>query len=311
MNIAKGDSENVFAKIIDLISKENEIQRIIAEYSSSTKSVEEIGFTRATCKSDRLITKFKNMVQSGKFEESDIKYEDVKNNKDSSDPMESLDENGRKAMEKIRKILADCWNGDDFSRSENKVIFEEIIKGPQERKIFGECFNFYRTKGLFSLTDKAFLAFSNLMECLMKQLTKEEDIDCALRLLILSQTYYIESRSQASIKQERIFLQQAIQKDPFWQRAEFWERAIKSGVEEDDKAECPEGETKEEFETRMQNAAFGKLITFAHNMIHFDISQEIVEPIIIKFAKSRNLSEQLIFTLKVHKTYLFKHAKSS
>lgn len=295
LNETREKTEINFSQKMELISKESEVQQIINKNASSTKSIEEIVFTPAVCKSEGIKRYFEMFTSTHSIEE--FKYDESKNKAISSEMIEQLDQKGQEIMGKMRTILANCWSG-NFSPAD-KQQFEEFIKGNSERKIFGECFNLYRTQGAFTVTEQAYLAISELLGVLLAQLTKEEDIDCALRMLILAQTYYMEKHVGG--KMEKIFLQDAIQKHAFWQNRDFWDRAIKSGLEEEEKSEAPEGETEEERTTRLQNASFGRLITFAHNMLHFEIPQSIVQPLVLSYAKSRNLTEDLMQTLQVIK----------
>jgi hypothetical protein len=116
--------------------------------------------------------------------------------------------------------------------------------------------------------------------------------------MILSQTYYCLAKGENGIN-DKLFLQVGIQNHSVWRSSEFWQKAIEKGLQEDmPEKEKDHIETPEEAMVR-QNIAFGKLGTFAHNMLQFGINRTATEHIIFPHVVQQGLSPSFVKALKV------------
>lgn len=145
------------------------------------------------------------------------------------------------------------------------------------------------------MKDKAFASLAELLYLTMDQIQREEDIDSALTLMILSQTYFTDQKNAEGIH-EKIFLQVALQKHPYWQNVGLWDKAIKGAIL--DELGPQKFESEEDRKMREQNVVFGKLGTFSHNMLQFGIPKQVVETMIFGFAQDRQLPAPFIEALK-------------
>ncbi len=304
----KMETEAKYGESVEKISAGKEVEKIVAAVGSSSKKIDDIVFTRAKSKYEDIIEEFSRQFSKGDSI-ANFNFEDVLNQKkiDETDSF-GEDPNGTtgtfsagasptKLQRTLKGVLADCWNSTEHS-AEKLAEFKEIIKTVNGRKLFSECLNFYRTQGLFSIPPKAFNSVAGLLKVVLDETQKADDIESALRMLILSQTYYTEITGKSG-RLERVYIQQSIQSHPIWAGKEFWEKAIRAGIQEEKEQIVSHKESEAERDLRIQSSVFGKLGTFAHNMVQFGILQEAVETIIFAHAKENGLGPEFVIALKV------------
>ena len=301
LSTKRKEVEESYTKSVEKISKELEVSAIISKIASEPRKIEEIVFTRATTKYEDILKRFDSMYSKGEpissfnFEETRIALQSPERDDSNSAP-------GSGASPRLlKKVLSDCWSSTETAAGKMSE-FKEIIKTPLGRRHFCECLNHYRTQGLFSMPTKAFTFAAKLLSSVLDETHKTDDVDCALRILILSQTYYTEITGKSG-KLDRVYLQQSIQTHPIWVGKEFWEKAIRASIQEDKDTQVSHKETSEERGLRLQSLVFGKLGTFAHNMIQFGIDKAIVETAIFSHAKENSLSPELIDALHVNTSF--------
>ncbi len=283
-------------KATENISKEAEIASIIAEHGTGAGKIEEVPFVRAVCKSNDLLQRFAAFCSRGA---SVLNFDLEDNTRHASEiKVPKLDEAEMKAIAVYNRILAECWNKGMIT-PEEKTEFMLLIEEAKTRRLFADCFNKFRTHGLFSIGPKSFESISELLVALLDRVQKDGDVDCALRVLILSQTYYSEA-TLLDGKIVRVYLQQNIQKHALWQRKEFWEKAIHYAVSEEQKTrEDIPSESEKDRRLTLQNSIFGKLGTFAHNMLEFNIPKQTVEEVIATNAATYGLATEFRTVLQV------------
>ena len=66
-----------------------------------------------------------------------------------------------------------------------------------------------------------------LMNLILNSIHEATDIANAMRLMILSQTFYYEHKEGGASFPEKKFLQVGIQQHDFWKSSNFWREAIK------------------------------------------------------------------------------------
>lgn len=196
----------------------------------------------------------------------------------------------------FRQVLTTVWNTGKLAE-EKKHEYREHMKSESGRIKFCEVFNMYRAQGIFMVTLKGYEELAKLLKLGLDEIEKAEDIVAALRTLILLQTYYAEMTS-ADGRTKKCFLQHKLRNHPLWSKPQFWEKAIIDGIEEDKKINYPD-EIKKERENILKSSIFGKLGTFAQNMLEFGIEKEKVTSIIMSHAKESKLPEEFIISLNV------------
>lgn len=284
-------TEEESANSMEGVSLEKELRHIIEKYSSEEKEIKAIPVTRPKSKYPELFKKFED------YHLKDSNLASVTLDTIKSAMLNSTEVIKDEIPQVFRQILHDCWTSGETS-SERMNAFKELIKSSKGREEFCEALNYYRAKGIFSIPQSSFGSVANLLTLVLNEANQVNDSSNAMRVLILSQTYYSEVIGKSN-KMNKVFLQHKIQSHELWSKNEIWEGAM--GLEEDEGTALSEAfeESKEEKHVRLQNLVFGKLGTFAHNMIQFGNRREIVEEIILKNAEKAKLSPSLLSGLKV------------
>jgi len=271
-------------------SLENELESIIKKYSSEEKSIKDIAVIRAQSKYSDLYKKF----EAHFLKNSDLVNLTVDAVKATivTSSEEVKDEN----LSVFRQVLKDCWTlGGATEEKLNE--YKQLIKTNKGREDFCDALNYFRAKGIFSIPQKCFNSVANLLILILDEINKVNDSANAMRVLILSQTYYVEIITKNKVN--KVYLQNQIQRHELWSRREIWENEMNFEKDEELVLSSAIAETEEEKKTRLQNIIFGKLGTFAHNMVQFGNKRELIEDIILKNAQKANLSPTLIDDLKV------------
>ena len=290
-----------------LISKEAEIKSIVDKCQTKNPQSDDVPFIRAPTKYEAVYNKFDMYYAKGSPPLSfNLNTAILAGSVGSEEEMDEKDLIGFNIM---KKTLAICWEGKAITQAE-KDEFKEILKTAKGRKSFGEAFNQYRKNGMFAMKEKAYTLVAELLLTVMNQIEADNDVNAALNVMILSQTFYIDHAAAARIPEgsdEKIFLQWGIQKHPFWHNKKLWERAIEISIEEEMAHQPGPEETKAERQLRMSNVAFGKMGAFAQNMLQFDISKEEVEGLIIASAEEMNLPEPYVTALHVYFIFILSY----
>ena len=295
--------------IVSKISKEDEINAII-EKLKSYEINEEIPFARAETKYQKILDKFNSHISKGlnasKFDLTKV------TNLLSKGLDNELSEEDFKTQKELRIILSNCWEGKGNS-SEADNSFNEIIVTPKGKKIFADVFNEYRSNGIFTMNRNGFEMLSMLLTRILNQIEKDHDVEAAMSVMILAQTFYLDKQDIAKIdgeyKGEKIFLQNSIRDHKIWSNKETWEKAIEISINQEINGESVEEETEEEKEMRIKNIIFGKLGAFTTNMLYFNKNGKDVEDVIINYAKKSQLSNPYIMALQVG--FFNYHSKTS
>jgi len=271
-------------------SLEDEFHSIIKKYSSEEKSIKDIDVARKHSKYPDLYKKFEvHFMKNSNL--VNLTLDAVKST--IVTPSEELkDEN----LSVFRQVLKDCWTlGGATEEKLNE--YKQLIKTNKGREDFCDALNYFRAKGMFSIPQKCFNSVANLLTLILDEINKVNDSANAMKVLILSQTYYVEVIIKNKVN--KVFLQHQIQRHELWSRREIWENEMNFEKDEELVLSSTIAETEEEKKIRLQNIIFGKLGTFAHNMIQFGNKREMIEDIILKNAQKANLSPTLIDDLKV------------
>lgn len=276
---------------------------MIASFSGREKHVETLQFAKVSTPYEQVFQKFSGMYASGQIPSTGVSADTViyklLAGKLTSSSGELVDEKDRQVAQDITRILTYCWECRPLQKLD-KDQFRELMMTRKGRKIFSECMNYYRKNGIFSMKEKAYTAVVELMYTALSLIQEDNDVESALNILILSQTFHLEQKSDG--KTEKIFLQMGIQSHPFWQNRTLWEKAVSS--EEDIQADAVPDESEAEKKSRVDSMIFGKLSTFCHNMLEFRMAKQDVEQIIFTYATKKSLPEPYIDMLRVHSSRL-------
>jgi len=304
--LARGAKVETRIEAINKISKETEIQKIIQDFGVKEKTVEDILFKKVASKSDAILQKY-DAHYSKSGPSSLFNFEGARQSV-SSGIDEGVDEKTREVTATFTKLLSHCWESKILT-AQDKDKFRECIKEKKARKIFSECLNQYRKQGIFSMTAKAYSSVAELLYLAIGQLLREEDINFALSIIILSQTYYTDQKTpEGNI--EKVYLQQEILRHEYWRKEEFWTKVLDVPLNAETEGTEQGSETEEEKKFREENEIFVKLGTHAHNMLLFEINRKTVEKLIFNYAIAKGLSKQYMDSIQVS-IFRIKHSKRS
>jgi len=295
LNIKRDIKLDESKETISKLNKDIEIQSIIKNFNIESKTIEDIEFRKVTVKANEILKKFDAYYTRG-GNPTPFDFEAARNAV-LTGIEEGKDKRTHEFENTFATILDHCWNDKDIDSLKLKQ-YKEIIKDKDARKIFFECLNHYRKNGIFCMSIKAFSVLSNLLHELLTVIEATNDIECALSLIILSQTYYYEQK-EAHRESIRIYLQERIVKHSLFQGREFWQQVLEQPLSKHAASSISEDETTEERKYRLENELFIRAATYAHNMLQFKHSKEVVEDTIFAYVKKCNLSEAYINSIKV------------
>eukprot|EP00826_Nyctotherus_ovalis_P051387 TRINITY_DN6417_c0_g4_i2.p1 TRINITY_DN6417_c0_g4~~TRINITY_DN6417_c0_g4_i2.p1 ORF type:complete len:423 (+),score=134.15 TRINITY_DN6417_c0_g4_i2:515-1783(+) len=280
---------------VSRVDKDAEIQDIIKSFDVKSKTIEEVVFKRVQARAKELLEKFDAYYTRG-GNQAPFNFEAARNA-----VLTGIEEGKDKRTQEIENefatLLDHCWNDKDIDAS-RIAKYKETIKEKVARGIFTDCLNHYRKEGIFWMSIKAFSVLTHLLMELLSVAEASNDIDCALSVMILSQTYYYEQKELGK-EPARIYVQQEIADHSLFKRREFWEQVLQQPLNEGSSEIGYEGETVEEKRFRVENEVFVKAGTYAHNMLQFKLDREMAEDIVFKFARERELSEEYLNSIKV------------
>lgn len=213
------------------------------------------------------------------FEDSEKWYtmHTVKNSKDPNFKESNLEEIYRSDC---KKLLEKVWGGDYISK-DDFMKFSSRLKEPLGRKAWCFCLNQQRSKGLFVICESGFSKLSELMTIAINECEKANDISIAKICIILSQTFY------KKIDTYKIYLQSNILNHNLWKNLKFWKKVLKSSINEElnkEGMESLEGTSQEKC------IVFSQLVSYGNIMMSFNLSFEVIETLIGKYAKIYNFA---------------------
>mmetsp|Transcript_12677 Transcript_12677/g.12511 ORF Transcript_12677/g.12511 Transcript_12677/m.12511 type:complete len:174 (+) Transcript_12677:892-1413(+) len=157
--------------------------------------------------------------------------------------------------------------------------------------VFIVLLNKYRTSNESQLTNgQSYKNLCNLMLTLLDHCYKQMDVITALKIMIFSNTFYLEIEQQRNEENEsKEFLQGGVGVHPIWHDLIFWEKAI---------YECIQGELKDHKQQKTfdltREIVFAKLSSLSLDMMSFDIPRNKIKDLITIFAKRYRLQQDQI-----------------
>lgn len=184
----------------------------------------------------------------------------------------------------IGDIVTKAWKGQELTR-DDYVTFNSRLKEPQGRKAWAWSMNLRRSQGEFKLSDGGFNKIGELMLAALNECERTQDIYIAKNCIILSQTFYRETRDK-----KKVYLQTCILSHSLWKNMEFWEDVVNTAICEELKKQGNPAEAGDEAAMlHEKNLVFCQLVSFGHIMLSFKMQTRTVQELINKYAKKYSL----------------------
>ena len=179
------------------------------------------------------------------------------------------------------------------TEEEIKIIIE-LIQKKENSKIFITKLNDFRTLGIFEIPKKKYDEIGSIMYAIMDNVLINDDLNISKKVMILSQTYYIKDENQ-----NKIYLQNVIQKNPIFKNINFWKKFIQNSihneinesVRKDKKNGTLMNDNQKENTNKYNNIIFSQLISLANNMIEFGLDKENIKSLILENCESYRINE--------------------
>lgn len=110
----------------------------------------------------------------------------------------------------------------EFLEDLDKLNLFDLLKEKKFRTLFLNLLNKHRSSGLFHLNEKSFEIVGDILNAILDAVNEDLDYDSARYCIILSQTFHkLKEKSE-----EKIFLQNKIQKHKILKSENFWENFV-------------------------------------------------------------------------------------
>jgi hypothetical protein len=182
---------------------------------------------------------------------------------------------------------------------------DDMLKKGQNRVIFIQKLSQFRTRGIFEIPEREFNILSRLFNSIVKTVESDMDYDCAINIIILSQTYYLLKNNNKEYLQNAIMNNELFKKKQFWET--FAQYSIEKEIAQNKETDSKNGENLngKEYEEKCKNIVFSQLFPITNNMIDFgldiNIVEEIVVPLIDQYKISPELAEAVLSTINMKK----------
>ena len=179
------------------------------------------------------------------------------------------------------------------TEEEIKIIIE-LIQKKENSKIFITKLNDFRTLGIFEIPKKKYDEIGSIMYAIMDNVLINDDLDISKKVMILSQTYYIKDENQ-----NKIYLQNVIQKNPIFKNINFWKKFIQNSINNEINESVRKDkingtlmiDNQKENTNKYNNIVFSQLISLANNMIEFGLDKENIKSLILENCESYRINE--------------------
>ena len=132
------------------------------------------------------------------------------------------------------------------------------------------------------------------MYAIMDNVLINDDLNISKKVMILSQTYYIKDENQ-----NKIYLQNVIQKNPIFKNINFWKKFIQNSIHNEINESVRKdkingtlmNDNQKENTNKYNNIIFSQLISLANNMIEFGLDKENIKSLILENCESYRINE--------------------
>ena len=181
-------------------------------------------------------------------------------------------------------------------KKEEITKFKELLNDHNNRVVFLQALNTFRSKGLYGIPKDIFDLFNELFILMSNTIGKDKDYHTAKNLIILSQTYYYLNEGN------KHYLLEGIQKNEIFQNFKFWEgytqftieKEIIKSIQNDKKNGTLIKKTQKESDDLYATVVFAQVVSVADNMISFNFDTKKIKEIIKPIIKHYNISEESI-----------------
>ena len=170
----------------------------------------------------------------------------------------------------------------NFNLNEDEIkLIESLLSKHHNRIIFVRLLNKFRSKGRLLIPEQIHNLFLKIFNMILNTFITEKDIFCVKNIMILSQTYFYKDKGK------KIYLSQIISNHEIFKDSNFWEYLFNyymnkeqlklSNIEmnnaiNDDMDEIKLKDKKDN--RKLNNMAFGQIMTLSSNMKDFGLSPE-------------------------------------
>ena len=181
-------------------------------------------------------------------------------------------------------------------KKEEITKFKELLNDHNNRVVFLQALNTFRSKGLYGIPKDIFDLFNELFILMSNTIGKDKDYHTAKNLIILSQTYYYLNEGN------KHYLLEDIQKNEIFQNFKFWEgytqftieKEIIKSIQNEKKNGTLIKKTQKESDDLYATVVFAQVVSVADNMISFNFDTKKIKEILKPIIKHYNISEESI-----------------
>ena len=183
----------------------------------------------------------------------------------------------------LRKMTVNFFKTNVKFNEQEKLL--EYLKEKQFRDYFLINLSKQRTQGRYARKEEIINNLKEVLTLILDIAEKEKDFEAGKNCIILSQTYYIEDKND---KNKKVYLMESIENNQWLKSIDFWNGIIdlmtKKEIEKNKKINKNTENNEKEQKKIMSNAGFSQLLSYANNMVEFNIDKETIKRVIDKFA---------------------------
>jgi len=202
-----------------------------------------------------------------------------------------------KLLSYIKKDKSKITDTGNINLTKEEITkFKELLNDHNNRVVFLQALNTFRSKGLYGIPKDIFDLFNELFILMCNTIGKDKDYHTAKNLIILSQTYYYLNEGN------KHYLLEGIQKNEIFQNFKFWEgytqftieKEIIKSIQNEKKNGTLIKKTQKESDDLYATVVFAQVVSVADNMISFNFDTKKIKEIIKPIIKHYNISEESI-----------------
>lgn len=268
--------DNVFKKT-EVIESEKDIiafEKLVEKNYKAEKNVEFIPY-KPTANLDNSL---KITDKKSGFNEVSINYEIItslqKNFKQIYPKLDMVEEKNRYDLRKLCYRLLDKEQSINFVKEDLDNLLSFIDK-EKYRGYFLKYLTCERTGGKFERSEKIINELGIILNQILILAEKEKNYDNAKNCIILSQTFYIESKDNN--EENKVYLMSFLKDNKWIHSINFWQEMIEVEIINDkfkfnEENPCMD---RAKVEESFSNVYFSKILTYSHNMCIFGIEKKL------------------------------------
>ena len=193
----------------------------------------------------------------------------------------------------LRKMTVNFFKTNVTFNEQEKLL--EYLKQKEFRDYFLINLSKQRTQGRYARKEEIINNLKEVLTLILDIAEKEKDFEAGKNCIILSQTYYIEDKND---KNKKVYLMESIENNQWLKSIDFWNGIIdlmtKKEIEKNKKINKNTENNEKEQKKIMSNAGFSQLLSYANNMVEFNIDKETIKRVIDKFAIKYEIEKNLV-----------------